>query len=83
MKFSTVFCESDGNVSMRRVLAFILSLCGIGAGIVSLVFGSVWQVVVAAFAIPIAAALILLFLTSWTDVIALVNAWKQNADGKQ
>lgn len=78
MKFSTVFCESDGNVSMRRVLAFILALCGIGAGVFALSVGAVWQVVAVAFGIPVGAALILLFLTSWTDVIALVKAWKSN-----
>lgn len=73
--FFGIFKESDGQWSMRRVLAFALAVSGIVAGIQS--FGQEWQVVAVSFGIPIAAALILLFFTTWSDIASIINAAKK------
>ena len=73
--FLGIFKEADGQWSMRRVLAFALACAGIVSGIQS--FGQEWQVVAASFGIPIAAALILLFFTTWSDIAAIINAAKK------
>ena len=75
-KFSTVFKESDGEWSMRRVLAFLFGLAAIGCGITSLVLKAVWQVVACSFGVPGVICLLLLFFTTWTDVSTVVNAVK-------
>lgn len=74
--FRTVFKESDGQWSMRRVLAFLFALASIGCGITSLVLKAVWQVIACAFGIPGIISIILLFFTTWTDVSTVVNAVK-------
>ena len=74
--FLGIFKESNGDWSMRRVLAFIFAILGLGAGVAAVSFGAVWQVVAIAFGFPIIASLILLFFTTWTDVIAIVNAFR-------
>ena len=73
--FLGIFKEADGQWSMRRVLAFALAVAGIVSGIQS--FGQDWQTVAASFGIPIAAALVLLFFTTWGDIAAIVNAVKK------
>jgi TM2 domain-containing membrane protein YozV len=74
--FRTVFKESDGQWSMRRVLAFLFALASIGCGITSLILKAVWQVIACAFGIPGIISIILLFFTTWTDVSTVVNAVK-------
>lgn len=75
MGFLSVFKEENGLWSIRRVLAFLFAVLGLGAGVASISFGAVWQVVAIAFGFPILASLILLFFTTWTDVIAIINAF--------
>ena len=72
--FLGIFKESDGAWSMRRVLAFIGFIAGIACGIIAVIFGKTWQDIAIAFGMPISAALILLFFTTWTDVIGIINA---------
>ena len=74
--FKTVFKESDGLWSMRRVLAFLFALTSIGCGIASLILKSGWQVVACSFGVPGVICLLLLFFTTWTDVSTVVNAVK-------
>lgn len=74
--FKTVFKESDGQWSMRRVLAFLFALASIGCGIAALVLKATWQIVACAFGIPGLICIILLFFTTWTDVSTVVNAVK-------
>lgn len=74
--FRTVFKESDGQWSMRRVLAFLFALASIGCGVTSLILKAVWQVIACAFGIPGIISIILLFFTTWTDVSTVVNAVK-------
>ena len=76
MNITWIFKESDGAWSMRRVLAFLFAVLGLGAGVASISFGAVWQVVAIAFGFPIVASLILLFFTTWAEVIAIINAFR-------
>ena len=76
MSFKTVFKETDGQWSMRRVLAFLFGLASIGCGIRSLVLKAVWQIVACAFGVPGIICILLLFFTTWTDVSTVVNAVK-------
>lgn len=79
MSFKTVFKESDGQWSMRRVLAFLFGLAAIGCGIASLALKAVWQIVACAFGVPGVICILLLFFTTWNDISAVVSA----AKGKQ
>ena len=74
--FLSVFKESSGEWSMRRVLAFLFGLASIGCGIASLILNSEWQTVACAFGVPGVISILLLFFTTWTDVSAVVNAVK-------
>lgn len=76
MSFKTVFKETDGQWSMRRVLAFLFGLASIGCGITSLVLKAVWQIVACAFGVPGIICILLLFFTTWTDVSTVVSAVK-------
>lgn len=74
--FLSVFKESSGEWSMRRVLAFLFGLASIGCGIASLILNRGWQAIACAFGVPGAISILLLFFTTWTDVSAVVNAVK-------
>lgn len=74
--FRTVFKESDGQWSMRRVLAFLFALASIGCGIAALCLKTSWQIVACAFGIPGIISILLLFFTTWTDVSTVVSAVK-------
>ena len=75
--FFSIFKEADGLWSMRRVLAFVGFISGIGCGLAALFLSRTWQDISIAFGLPMAAALILLFFTTWTDVIGIINAVKK------
>jgi len=64
----TVFCESDGSWSMRRLLAFIFAAGALALGIL----GLPWQVV----GILAASSLLLLFFTTWADIASVVKVAK-------
>lgn len=74
----TVFEETNGVFSMRRILAFFFAILSAVAGILSVYFKLEWQTVAAAFLIPAVACLILLFFTTWQDVTELIKSAKQN-----
>lgn len=76
-RFSSVFKETDGEWSMRRVLAFLFGLTAIGSGITSLILRGVWQVVACAFGVPGLICLLLLFFTTWSDVSDIAKALKE------
>lgn len=76
-KFSSVFKESDGEWSMRRVLAFLFGLSAMGCGITSLALKAVWQVVACSFGVPGIICLLLLFFTTWADVTEIAKALKE------
>jgi len=78
----TIFREANspdgkpGPVSLRRVMAAFLALSGVGLGVFSMTTASTWQVTAMALGVPIGAALVLLFFTTWSDVASLVKAVK-------
>lgn len=71
-----IFEESDGVWSIRRVLAAILVAAAIAAIICGIVFGVVWQVVAAGAGLPLLAAVLLLFFTTWSDIESVISAAK-------
>lgn len=73
----TVLEEKSGQKSMRRLLALIFSIDGLISGNVAICRGSDWQTVAVSFGIPIFAAVILLFFTTWGDITEIVKAWKK------
>lgn len=74
--FFTVFKESTGEWSMRRFLAFILDLSGIGTGSLSVAKGlDRWSIAVA-FGVPIGFGVVLLLFTTWEDIRNIVSAVK-------
>lgn len=79
MKITSVFKESTGEWSMRRVLAFLFGLASIGCGITSLILKAVWQIVACAFGVPGIICILLLFFTTWDDISHVVNAVKKGA----
>ena len=73
----TMFEETEGVVSMRRVLAFITSIIGCIAGILSIVFKMDWHVVASAFGVPNLVSVILLFFTTWSDIKSVMEVIKK------
>jgi hypothetical protein len=73
----TIFHETEGVFSMRRVLAFILAIVSIGLGVVTVLLKSEWQVVACAIGIPLLGTVMLLFFTTWGDVASVVKAVKE------
>ena len=76
MKMDTVFKETDGQWSMRRVLACLFGLTAIGCETKAIVMGADWQVVACAFGVPGLLCLLLLLFTTWTDIASVVHAAK-------
>jgi hypothetical protein len=74
MKFLSMFKESDGTWSMRRVLAFLFSCAGIAAGIISAFAEVDWKIVTACFGVPGLIALAFLILTTVSEVKEIVSA---------
>lgn len=74
MKICTVFKESTGEWSMRRVLAFLFAFAAIASGFVSVFLGAEWKTIAASFCAPGAICLLLLLFTTWGDVASLVSA---------
>jgi hypothetical protein len=66
-----------GPVSMRRVLAFILAVAALPLFVLAILrapqYG--WAVYIPG-SVCIAGSLLLLFFTTWTDVQAIIAAWR-------
>ena len=65
-----------GPYSMRRVLAFLLSLAAIGLFILGFNFKDGWFVFIPGM-VCLAAVLLLLFFTTWGDVAEIAKAIKK------
>lgn len=63
-----------GDVSIRRVTAFLAFLVGSFAGVLTVKLGAPWQAVAAAFGVPYILAIVLLVCTTVTDVKEIVSA---------
>lgn len=71
-----IFQESTGDYSIRRVLAGLFSLLACISGSSSIFFQLDWKIVAVAFGVPIVAVLVLLFFTTWGDVIETIKTVK-------
>ena len=72
----TIFQESDGAWSIRRVLAAVFSLLACVAGVYSVLMGVDWKLAAVAFGVPIMAVLVLVFFTTWETVTSIIKAVK-------
>jgi len=70
------FQESDGAVSMRRILAAFFSLAAVALGAIAIPGAPGWYVFIPSVAC-LAGALLLMFFTTWSDVAAVVSAVKK------
>lgn len=75
-KAFNIFQGVNGNYSMRRILAFILTLCSIGILVVGIIFHAEWKVILVAGGLPLLGSIILLFFTTWGDVKQVIQAVK-------
>lgn len=73
----TAFTDGKGAVSMRRILAFLLVLASIGFGILSIVLNKDWKVLLVATSVPVTAAIVLMFFTTWGDIAQVVDKVKK------
>jgi len=71
-----IFQESSGDYSIRRVLAGVFSVLACVAGSASIFFRLGWKIVAVSFGVPIVAVLVLLFFTTWGDVIETIKTVK-------
>lgn len=76
MNFLSIFKEASGDWSMRRVLAALLSLAALGLFVQALALGRPGWTPYLPGALCLGSALLLLFFTTWGDVVQVVNAWK-------
>lgn len=72
----SIFCEEEGVLSCRRVLAFIFGLAGIITGTISVILNASWQTSLIAFGVPMLACILLLLFTTWTEVAHFASAIK-------
>lgn len=72
-----IFQEASGDWSLRRVLAAVSFALAVAAGMLSIIFKLEWKIVAIAFGVPIGAALILLFFTTWADIKGLAEVIKK------
>jgi hypothetical protein len=73
----TMFKESSGLVSMRRILSFLFAAAGVSGGILALIMQSDWKIVASAFGVPGVLSLGFLILTTVSDVKEIVSAVKE------
>ena len=73
------FRGPSGQISMRRVVAFIYAVAGIAAGFLCVLHGeSDWKAISAAFGIPSLVSVVLLLFTTWGDLSRTIDAVKGN-----
>lgn len=68
------FEAPTGGMSMRRLGAFILIWASIAGSVLGAVFRLDWKSIAVLSAIPLVAAVLLLFFTTWGDVEKVVRA---------
>ena len=73
----SMFKESNGQYSMRRISAFIFVLASVSCGLISVLKQSDWKIIVASFGIPGVLALAMLICTTVSDVKEIVSAVKE------
>jgi hypothetical protein len=67
-----------GQVSMRRVLAAYFAAISLIAGLLSIIKEADWKIIAISFGLPIIAALLLLFFTTWSDIASAIKTIKSD-----
>lgn len=70
------FTDENGILSMRRLLAFMLTVCAIGVLVASVIVEFDWKVLLVGSGVPLVAALLMMFFTSWSDIASVARAVK-------
>lgn len=68
--------EADGSWSLRRLLAILFFMLAAVALVLCILRGAEVLVILAAVGLPIAASILLMFFTTWSDITSLVKAVK-------
>ena len=76
-KKTNFFTDENGILSMRRLLAFMLTLCAMGVLIASIIVQFEWKTLLVGSAVPLIAALLMMFFTSWSDIATVARAVKK------
>lgn len=71
------FTDENGILSMRRLLAFMLTVCAIGVLVASVIVEFDWKVLLVGSGVPLVAALLMMFFTSWSDIASVARAVKK------
>ena len=70
------FQESDGSVSMRRILAMLFFVASLLCYLMAFRYSaSGWWIFIPGLSFELG-ALLLLFFTTWGDIAAIAAAWK-------
>lgn len=69
------FQESDGAVSMRRILAAYFAIAAVALAVVAIPNAPGWYVFIPSM-LCVVACLLLMFFTTWEDVKGIVSAFK-------
>ena len=70
------FTDENGDLSMRRLLAFIFGITSVGVCIGSVFFMNEWKTVLVGSGVPLAGSLLMMLFTSWGDVASVAKAVK-------
>jgi len=73
---SNAIQETNGDTSIRRLLALVFSILACISGPASIFFKLDWKIVAIAFGVPIVSVLILLLFTTWSEIVATIKAAK-------
>ena len=68
------FQESDGAISMRRILALFFALASVPLGVIAIPSGAWFNFIPCA--VCVVACLLLLFFTTWADVASIIKSVK-------
>ena len=72
------FTDGKGNLSMRRLLAFILCLTSIVVTVMNIFNEVDWKMCLVTDGIPLLGSLLFMFFTSWESVAKVASAVKGN-----
>ena len=72
------FTDENGNLSMRRLLAFMFALTTIAAVAGNIIMITEdWKIPVITIGLPLIGSLLMMFFTSWSDIASVAKAVKK------
>lgn len=71
------FTDENGNLSMRRLLAFLFALTMIVAIPLNIINEIDWKMSLVSIGLPLLGSLLMMFFTSWSDIASVAKAVKK------